>query len=119
MGAGSYPLLIMLLLLLAMMWFTSSRQRKALKEREEFRNSLAPGDRVMTTSGLHANVVSMDDAADTVVLDAGHGPMTWSRSAIAKRIEIPLDQATTIDPTPITPIEGPSPEIYEGPATEI
>jgi len=98
-------LLIMLLALIAMMWFTTSRQRKAQRERDEFRNSLAPGDRVMTTSGLHANVVSLDEASGTAVLDAGQGPMTWSRDAISKRVEVaapieevaaPLDESTQL-----------------------
>lgn len=105
-------LLIMVLALIAMMWFTTSRQRKVQRERDEFRNSLAPGDRVMTTSGLHATVVSMDETANTAVLDAGQGPMTWSRDAISKRIELP------VGPTLAQPVDTDVTTSFDAPADE-
>jgi preprotein translocase YajC subunit len=44
------------------------RQRRVIADAQRLQNSLANGDRVMTTSGLHATVVSSPDET-TVELD--------------------------------------------------
>jgi preprotein translocase subunit YajC len=64
---------------------TRARQQAQMQER------LAPGTEVMTTSGLFATVVRVDD--DAVVLEASPGVTTrWAKAAVA-RVLTPTDEA--------------------------
>ncbi|MDP9394713.1 MAG: preprotein translocase subunit YajC [Actinomycetota bacterium] len=75
------------------------RQREAL----ELQSRLAPGQRVMTTSGLFATVTAVED--DAVVLETAPGaaPMRWAKAAVA-RIEGEADASG--DPSARTDGEG-------------
>ena len=59
------PLLLMFGLLGLMMYFMSRRQRKAQEQQRNLQDSLAVGDRVMTTSGLYGTVC--DTSSDTTI----------------------------------------------------
>ena len=49
-GQGGYGTIIMIVLIFAVMWFFMIRpQRKQQKELQNFRDSLAKGDKVVTT----------------------------------------------------------------------
>ncbi len=83
-------LLILFAGLIALMFFMSSRTRKQQKQQAEFRSALAPGQEVMTGSGMVGTVVAIDDAADTVTIESTPGVQTrWLRAAIAKRLDTP------------------------------
>lgn len=80
---ANYTLYILLALLLVGMWFLSRRSRRQQQQRDEFRNSLKPGDEVMTASGLFGTVVDID--GDVITLESTPGVRTlWLRAAIAK-----------------------------------
>ncbi|GAB4962635.1 hypothetical protein MAHJHV51_56400 [Mycobacterium avium subsp. hominissuis] len=53
-----------LLIMGGFMYFASRRQRRAMQATIELHESLRPGDRVHTTSGLQATVVGHDPVAD-------------------------------------------------------
>lgn len=64
-GAGA-SFWIMIILLFVVMWFFMIRpQRKQQKELENFRNSLAKGDKVITSGGIYGTI---DEIKETSVL---------------------------------------------------
>jgi preprotein translocase subunit YajC len=74
-----------LLIMGGFMYFASRRQRRAMQATIDLHDSLQPGDRVHTTSGLEATVVAITE--DTVDLEIAPGVMTtWMKLAIRDRI---------------------------------
>lgn len=66
--------------------FMNSRARKRQAESTAFRQSLEPGQEVMTASGLFGTVVAVH--GDRVTLaSAGGGETVWLNAAIAKLVE--------------------------------
>ncbi len=74
-----------LLIMGGFMYFASRKQRRAMQATIELHESLRPGDRVHTTSGLEATVVAIKE--DTVNLEIAPGVVTtWMKLAIRDRI---------------------------------
>lgn len=89
---------LMVIVLAALMFFSGSRQRRALKEVQRVQESLQPGDRVMTTSGLHGTVVAKGES--TVELEVAPGVhTTWDLRVIREKVE----PATGTEPTGADP----------------
>ncbi|MGL4305951.1 MAG: preprotein translocase subunit YajC [Mycobacteriaceae bacterium] len=75
--------------MLAFMFFGMRKQRKMQAETIAMQDSLAVGDRVQTTSGMHATVAGV--AEETVDLEIAPGVVTtWVKLAIRDRFD---DQA--------------------------
>ncbi|MCS7188168.1 MAG: preprotein translocase subunit YajC [Bacteroidia bacterium] len=70
-GVGPTPLLIQLVFLVGIFavfyFFLILPQRKQQRKEQEFRNSLKKGDKVITTSGIHGEIVSIE--GDTLLLE--------------------------------------------------
>ncbi len=67
------------------MYLQSRRQRRAMQATVDLQESLRPGDRVHTTSGLQATVTAITD--DTVDLEIAPGVVTtWMKLAIRDKI---------------------------------
>jgi preprotein translocase subunit YajC len=67
------------------MYFSSRRQKRAMQATIDLHESLRPGDRVHTTSGMEATVVALAD--ETVDLEIAPGVVTtWMKLAIRDRI---------------------------------
>ncbi|EJV6880709.1 preprotein translocase subunit YajC [Enterococcus faecalis] len=62
-------MLIMLLLIVAMYFYLFRTQKKQQKERQDFLNSLQPGDAVMTIGGLHGVISEISSDKKKVTLD--------------------------------------------------
>ena len=89
-------LLIILALAFGAMWFMSRKSRLQQKAAADFRANLAPGQQVMTGSGLFATIVAVED--DVVTLEASPGVQTrWLRPAIAKLVDPPVAQDDDLD----------------------
>jgi preprotein translocase subunit YajC len=74
-----------LLIMGGFMYFSSRRQKRAMQATIDLHESLQPGDRVHTTSGLQATVVEISE--DTVDLEIAPGVVTtWMKLAIRDRI---------------------------------
>jgi preprotein translocase subunit YajC len=74
-----------LLIMGGFMYLASRRQKRAMQATIDLHESLRPGDRVHTTSGLQATVVEITD--DTVDLEIAPGVVTtWMKLAIRDRI---------------------------------
>ncbi|WP_242448578.1 preprotein translocase subunit YajC [Cellulomonas sp. WB94] len=84
------PFLVIILIAFGAMWLMSSRTRKQQRAAADFRSHLAPGQEVMTGSGMFGTVVAVDD--DVITIESTPGSQTrWLRAAIAKVIEPPVD----------------------------
>ena len=69
----------------AFMYLQSRRQRRAMQATIDLHESLRPGDRVHTTSGLQATIAAITD--DTVDLEIAPGVVTtWMKLAIRDKI---------------------------------
>jgi preprotein translocase subunit YajC len=74
-----------LLIMGGFMYFASRRQRRAMQATIDLHESLQPGDRVHTTSGLVATIIAITD--DTVDLEIAPGVVTtWMKLAVRDRI---------------------------------
>jgi preprotein translocase subunit YajC len=74
-----------LLIMGGFMYFASRKQRRAVQATIDLHDSLAPGDRVHTTSGLEAVVTAITE--DTVDLEIAPGVVTtWMKLAIRDKM---------------------------------
>ncbi|WP_190822779.1 preprotein translocase subunit YajC [Saccharopolyspora pogona] len=79
-------ILPLLIVLLAVPLFLQARkQKRAVAEQQKLQNSIAPGDKVMTTSGMFGTVVSTSD--DSIDLEIAPGmTTTWVRAAVREKV---------------------------------
>ena len=96
LGSLMFPLL---LVLLAVPLFLSARkQKRAMAEQQSLQNSLAPGDKVMTTSGLYGTVADASHET-TIDIEISEGVVTrWLRAAIREKVA-ETDEVVTEDKT--------------------
>jgi preprotein translocase subunit YajC len=83
----------------AMMFYGMRKQKRVAAATREMQDSLVPGARVMTTSGLHATITAIAD--DTIELEIAPGVRTtWIRAAV-REVVVPVptefDDADIID----------------------
>jgi len=85
-----------LLIIGGFMYFASRRQKRAMQATIDLQESLQPGDRVHTTSGMEATIVAITD--DTVDLEIAPGVVTtWMTLAIRDRILPDIDDDEDFD----------------------
>jgi preprotein translocase subunit YajC len=73
------------IIMVGFMYFQGRRQKRAMQATIDLHESLRPGDRVHTTSGLEATVAAITD--DTVDLEIAPGVVTtWMKLAIRDKI---------------------------------
>ena len=76
---------LMIIGLVVLMFMQSSKQRKAVKALREMQESLAVGDRVLTTSGLRATIATIGE--ETLMLEIAPGVNTeWDRRVIREKV---------------------------------
>ncbi|WP_037365177.1 preprotein translocase subunit YajC [Amycolatopsis orientalis] len=80
------PLLLLLVVAVPLVMGTR-KQKKQQAAQQEMQNSIAPGDRVMTTSGLYGTVA--DTSSDTTIdIEIAPGVVTtWLRLAVREKVE--------------------------------
>jgi len=76
----------------ALMFFSMKKQKRAAAATKQMHESLVPGARVMTTSGLHGTVTAVAD--DTIELEIAPGlRTTWVRAAVREFV-VPFPDET-------------------------
>jgi preprotein translocase subunit YajC len=97
-GAGGF---VLLGVMVVAFYFVGIRpQRNRLRAAQALQSSLEPGQRVMTTAGIHATVVEIRD--DTVQLEIAPGVVvTCARAAVGRLIDDPAD-------VPAEPVDEPA-----------
>ncbi|MCZ4558263.1 preprotein translocase subunit YajC [Rhodococcus maanshanensis] len=107
-----FPLLI--LALLVPMFLGIRRQKKEMAKTAELQDSLNVGDRVLTTSGLHATVVELGEG--TVDLEVAPGIVTtWSRMVIR---ELLVEDDEEFEEEDIDEIVDETPAVEKAPVEE-
>jgi len=77
------PTMIMIGLMVVGFYFLMIRpQMKKQKQEKNFQDSLKPGAKVITTSGMHGTIFSIND--DGVVLETLSGKLKFEKAAISK-----------------------------------
>ncbi len=70
-GVSIVPTIVMLIFWVAIIYFLLFRpQKKQQKQMDELRNSVKPGDNIMTTGGFYGVVLDVVD--DTVIVEFGN-----------------------------------------------
>ena len=89
---GNYSTIIMIVLIFAVMWFFMIRpQRKQQKELQNFRDSLAKGDKVVTIGGIYGTVAEIKE--DSVLIEVDNGvKIRVSKQALVKDFSDPSKQ---------------------------
>jgi preprotein translocase subunit YajC len=99
------PLLIIVVLALPLI-LNSRRQKRVMADVQRLQNSLTDGDRVVTTSGLHATVVGSADET-TVDLEIAPGVRTtWLRAVIREKITEDDDESAVASASLAPPLDG-------------
>jgi len=77
-----------------LMYFSMKKQKRVAAATKQMHESLVPGARVMTTSGLHGTVTAVAD--DTIELEIAPGlRTTWVRAAV-REIVVPGPSEETL-----------------------
>ena len=89
---GGWTMWIMLALIFVVMWFFMIRpQKKQQKELQNFRDSLAKGDKVVTIGGIFGTIVEVKE--DTVLMEVDNGvKIRVSKQALVKDFTDPSRQ---------------------------
>ncbi|MEQ4719333.1 preprotein translocase subunit YajC [Nonomuraea sp. B19D2] len=100
MDMGQLGSILPLILLVVVFYFLLIRpQRKRQQEAIQMQNSLAPGARVMTTTGLFGTVVAVEN--EDVILEVAPGIETrWVKAAIGRVVtpgDAPADDESSAD----------------------
>ena len=92
-SSSSSLIFIVILVVMAGFLFLSTRKRKAASQ--QLQSGLKVGSNIMTTAGLYAKVISIDD--DGVVLEVAPGVHSkYARQAISRVLDAP-DGAEPLD----------------------
>ncbi|MBB5152809.1 preprotein translocase subunit YajC [Saccharopolyspora phatthalungensis] len=113
-------ILPLLIVLLAVPLFLQARkQKRAVAEQQKLQNSITPGDKVMTTSGVYGTVVETKD--DTIDLELAPGvTTTWVRAAVREKVNTdsspaaePAEAGTSTDAAEATVVTESKAEVAE------
>ncbi|MDF2808006.1 MAG: preprotein translocase subunit YajC [Cellulosimicrobium sp.] len=84
--------ILILALAAGAMFLMTSRTRKQQREAQNFRANLAPGQEVMTGSGMFGTIVDVDEDADVITIESTPGNQSrWLRAAVAKLVDPPVE----------------------------
>lgn len=94
-GGGGITLLLPLILIVGMIWFMSRTQKKQRQRQADTVAALAPGSKVITTSGLVGIVEETDD--EYVTLEISEGVLVQVVKAAIGRVVPDEDGADSAD----------------------
>lgn len=78
-----------------MMFFGMRKQKRQAAEAQKMQDTVVPGARIMTTSGLHGTITAVAD--DTIELEIAPGVRTtWVRAAV-RQVVVPVIGEDDID----------------------
>lgn len=61
-------------------------QIKRQKNEKKFQTSIAKGNKIVTSSGIHGKIVDIVDSDNTVIVETGAGKIKFERSAISMEL---------------------------------
>jgi len=88
--------LFMIAVLGLLIFFMIRNSRKQRATQQELQEKLKPGAHVMTSFGLYATVVELDDDTNIATLDVGTGSLKVHRQTLTKIIEADSPEAKVL-----------------------
>ena len=86
-GLGSLGgLLPFILMFLVIYLFMIRPQMKRQKNEKKFQTTIAKGNKIVTSSGIHGKIVDIVDGDNTVIVETGAGKIKFERSAISMEL---------------------------------
>ena len=86
-GGGSLASMLPFLLMFVVIYFFMIRpQMKRAKNEKKFQSSIAKGNKIVTSSGIHGKIVDVVDSDNTVIVETGAGKIKFERSAISMEL---------------------------------
>jgi preprotein translocase subunit YajC len=79
-----------ILLFMVMYLFLIRPQMKKQKQEKQFSAAIKVGDKVITKSGLHGKILSLNDDG-TCIIESGAGKMKFERSALSMEMSSKLN----------------------------
>jgi preprotein translocase subunit YajC len=80
---GMLPFILMFLVIYL---FMIRPQIKRQKNEKKFQSTIAKGNKVVTSSGIHGKIVDIVDGDNTVIVETGAGKIKFERSAISMEL---------------------------------
>lgn len=73
-GGGGMQMILMMVIIFAIMWFFMIRpQQKKQKEIQNFRNSIAVGQSIVTAGGIYGVVKQINESDNTLMVEIANG----------------------------------------------
>jgi len=95
-GSTLTSMLPFLLMFVVIYLFMIRPQMKRAKNEKAFQASIAKGNKVITTSGIHGKILDIVDSDNTVIIETGAGKMKFERSSISmelsKKLQAPKEK---------------------------
>ncbi|MEN3310579.1 MAG: preprotein translocase subunit YajC [Micromonosporaceae bacterium] len=86
-GSSALPLLFIILIIGAMYFLMIRPQQRRTRAMQSMQASLGPGDEVMTSSGIYGEVVEIDEAEGSILLEvAPDVVMKFARGAVSRTV---------------------------------
>jgi preprotein translocase subunit YajC len=86
-GSSALPLLFVILIIGAMYFLMIRPQQRRNRQMQSMQASLSPGDEVMTSSGMYGEIVEIDEADGTILLEVAPDVLVkFARGAIVRTV---------------------------------
>lgn len=91
---GNWGLIIYIIIIIAVMYFVMIRpQKKKQKEEQKMRESLQPGDELLTIGGIYGRIISVKDDSIIIESSADHSKLKIAKWAISQNLTVHEDVA--------------------------
>ena len=86
-GLGSLGgMLPFILMFLVIYLFMIRPQIKRQKNEKKFQGTIAKGNKIVTSSGIHGKIVDIVESDNTLIIETGAGKIKFERSAISMEL---------------------------------
>ena len=85
-GSSLTSMLPFLLMFVVIYLFMIRPQMKKAKNEKKFQTTIAKGNKIVTSSGIHGKIVDIVDNDNTVIIETGAGKIKFERSAISMEL---------------------------------
>ena len=81
-----------ILMFVVVYFFMIRPQMKRAKQEKQFASELKRGDRIVTKSGMHGNIIDFSEKQNAVIIETGAGKITFDRSSISMEMSRKLNE---------------------------
>jgi preprotein translocase subunit YajC len=93
-GKGGFGLIIYLVVIIGVMYFIMIRpQKKKQKQEQQMRESLQPGDELVTIGGIYGRIISVKEDSLIIESSADHSKIKIAKWAISQNLTVHEDVA--------------------------